>query len=104
MKRQAASVAFTYIFLTVLPALSQQPGPALSIDASVNVHPISPDIYGIDFYWDLPDPNDPGRAAAEAIAANVRATARRWGGDNTSSYHWKFDVSNLDSDWFFQVL
>ncbi len=104
MSSHSRSPFIAAALLTALPAFPQQPGPALSIDASANIHPISPDIYGIDFYWDLPDPNDPARAAAEAIAANVRATARRWGGDNTSSYHWKFDVSNLDSDWFFQVL
>ena len=28
-------------------AFAQQPGPALSIDANANQHPISPDVYGI---------------------------------------------------------
>src|ERR1019366_8596423 len=81
--------------------LAQQPGPALSVDANAARHPISPDIYGINFYWDLGSGNDPVQAAA---AADIRATARRWGGNSTSTYHWKFDVDNIDSDWFYEVL
>lgn len=83
---------------------AQQPGPALSINASANVHPISPDIYGIDFYWTLPNSGDPTLPAASAAASNIRATARRWGGDSETGYSWKFDVNNLADDWFFEVL
>lgn len=90
--------------LPALAAFAQQPGPALAIDASANLHPISPDIYGINFNWDVGTNNDPRRAANLAAAADVRATLRRWGGNNTSTYHWKFDVSNIDADWFFEVL
>lgn len=89
------------LFLTAVGASAQQTGPALSIDAGANQHAISPDVYGIDFYWDLGSPASPAAAAA---AQNIRATVRRWGGNNTSTYHWQFDVMNLDSDWFFQVL
>ncbi|HEV8043096.1 MAG TPA: glycoside hydrolase family 44 protein, partial [Bryobacteraceae bacterium] len=91
-------------FLTSLAAFAQQPGPALSIDATANLHPISPDVYGIDFYWTLPNAGDPTLPAAMAAASNIRATARRWGGDSETSYSWKFDVNNLANDWFFQVL
>jgi len=87
--------------LFAITAAAQKPGPALSIDANANQHAISPDIYGIDFYWDLGSPVDPKLSAA---APNIRATVQRWSGDNTSSYNWKFDVMNLDDDWFFQVL
>ena len=90
-----------FLFLAAVGAFAQQAGPALSIDAGTNQHSISPDVYGIDFYWDL---GSPPSAAAAAAAQNVRATARRWGGNNTSTYHWQYDVMNLDSDWFFQVL
>jgi uncharacterized protein (TIGR03437 family) len=83
---------------------AQQPGPALSINATSNVHPISPDVYGIDFYWTLPNAGDPALPAALAAASNIRATARRWGGDSETSYSWKFDVNNLADDWFFEVL
>src|SRR5579871_265790 len=87
--------------LTALAAFAQQPGPALSIDAGANQHAISPDVYGINYYWDLGNPVDPNLAA---VAPSIRATSRRWSGDNSSSYNWKYDVMNLDSDWFFQVL
>ena len=85
-------------------AFAQSPGPALSIDADANRHAISPDIYGINFYWTLPDPSDPAYAAALAAAQGIRATTRRWGGNSTSTYHWKFDVDNIDNDWFYEVL
>jgi uncharacterized protein (TIGR03437 family) len=87
-----------------LTAFAQQPGPALSIDAKANLHPISPDIYGIDFYWALPEAGDPTLPAALTAASNIRATARRWGGDSETSYSWKFDVNNAANDWYFQVL
>jgi uncharacterized protein (TIGR03437 family) len=93
----------TGIFLAVA-AFAQQPGPALSINATSNLHAISPDIYGIDFYWTLPTAGDPTLPAALAAASNIRATARRWGGDSETSYSWKFDVNNLADDWFFEVL
>ena len=86
------------ILLADCSAFGQQTGPALSIDAAANRHIISPDIYGINFYWDLgSSPSD----AARAAASGIRATTRRWGGNNTSDYHWRFDVQNIDSDWFF---
>ena len=88
---------------TGLAAFAQPPGPALSVDAAANLHPISPDVYGINFYWDLGNNNDPQGTAA-AAALDVRPTVRRWGGNGTSTYHWKFDVNNIDADWFFEVL
>jgi len=87
--------------LSCFAASAQQAGPALSVDAAANLHAISPDIYGISFYWDT---GSPASAAAAAAAADIRASLRRWGGNNTSTYHWKFDVDNIDADWFFEVL
>lgn len=92
------------LILAALAAFAAKPGPALSIDAAANPHAISPDIYGINGYWDVGNVGDPDYAALSAIAPNIRATARRWGGDNTSTYHWKFDVNNLADHWFYQVL
>lgn len=91
-------------FLACFTAFAQQPGPALSIDANANRHAISPDVYGINSYWTLPAATDPQHAASLAAASDIRATVRRWGGNNTSTYHWKFDVDNIDADWFFEVL
>jgi uncharacterized protein (TIGR03437 family) len=87
--------------LLAVRAVAQQAGPALAVDAAANVHPISPDIYGINFYWTLG--NNPNTQTT-SVARDVRATLRRWGGNNTSTYHWKYDVSNIDADWFFEVL
>ena len=78
-----------------------QSGPALSIDAAAGRHAISPDIYGINFYWNVGSSASPALAAA---ASAIRPTLRRWGGNNTSTYNWQLDVDNLDSDWYYEVL
>ena len=81
-------------------ALAQQ-GPALSIDVNAGQHAISPDIYGINFYWNV---GSPVNASLAATAPAIRPTVRRWGGNNTSTYNWQLDVDNLDNDWFYEVL
>lgn len=85
-------------------AFGQQTGPALSIDAGANQHAISPYIYGINFYWNLSSSTDPNQPTYLAAAPGVRPTLRRWGGNGTSTYHWQFDVNDLDDDWFYEVL
>jgi len=100
MKRLFPPIAL----IAALVAHAQQPGPALSVDVNANRHAISPDVYGINFYWDLGTSNDPQRAAYVAAAPDVRATVRRWGGNGTSTYHWQLDVNNLANDWFYEVL
>lgn len=92
------------LLFTSLASAQPLPGPALSVDAASARHPISPDVYGINFYWDLGDASDPNRSAYLAAAPDVRATLRRWGGSSTSEYHWRFDVSNVDAYWFFEIL
>jgi uncharacterized protein (TIGR03437 family) len=87
-----------------LAAAQNGPGPALSVDAGAARHAISPDIYGVNFYWDLGDASDPNHAAYAAAGPDVRATVRRWGGSSCSEYHWQFDVSNVDVYWFFEIL
>jgi hypothetical protein len=98
------TVLFVALCLAGWSANAQSPGPALSINANANRHAISPDIYGINFYWTLPASSDPGYPAAVAAAQGIRATTRRWGGDQTSTYHWQLDVFNDANDWFFEVL
>jgi uncharacterized protein (TIGR03437 family) len=85
------------VCLTSFVAVAQQAGPALSIDAKAGQHAISPDIYGINFFWNT------GSPAASAATA-LRPTVRRWGGNNTSDYNWQLDVWNIDADWFYEVL
>src|SRR5690349_7768674 len=99
--RIGAAGYFATLCFACVQALAQEAGPELAVDAAANLHAISPDIYGINFYWDT---GTPATAAALAAAADIRATIRRWGGNNTSTYHWKFDVDNIDADWFFEVL
>lgn len=64
-------------------------GPALSIDAASDVHPISPYIYGINY-------------ADAALAADLRLPVRRWGGNATTRYNYLLDTSNRGSDWYFE--
>jgi len=71
-------------------ALAAQQPPTLAVDAGANRHPISPYIYGINAYAD------------NGLASIMHIPLRRWGGDATTSYNWKIDVSNSASDWYFQ--
>jgi hypothetical protein len=73
----------------VPPPPPPRAGPALQIDVTANRHPISPDIYGINF-------------AEEALAAELRLPVRRWGGNSTTRYNWQNDTSNKASDWYFE--
>ncbi|MGX7671794.1 glycoside hydrolase family 44 protein [Plantactinospora sp. DSM 117369] len=70
------------------PALAE-PGPALEVDVAADRHPISPHIYGMNF-------------ADEALAAELALPVRRWGGNATTRYHYRYDTTNRASDWFFE--
>jgi hypothetical protein len=74
---------------TPVPTTPPGVGPALSVDAATDRHPISPYIYGMNF-------------ADEALAEAVRLPVRRWGGNSTSRYNWQLDVHNTGSDWYFE--
>jgi uncharacterized protein (TIGR03437 family) len=76
--------------LAGLAGAAQQAVPTLAVDASANVHPISPYVYGINEYAD------------SGLASIMRIPLRRFGGDATTSYNWQIDVSNAASDWYFQ--
>src|SRR5215212_8669498 len=64
-------------------------GPALSIDAGVDQHAISPLIYGMNY-------------ADAGLAQDVRLPLDRWGGNSTTRYNWKLDVHNTGSDYYFE--
>jgi Glycoside hydrolase family 44 len=74
------------------------PGPVLPFNTFVNVtvntlanrHTISPYIYGASF------------PPSEAYITNAGVTLSRWGGNNSSRYNWKLNVTNLDFDWYFE--
>src|SRR5690242_2103078 len=66
-----------------------QAGPALSVNVANNRHPISDDIYGMNY-------------APEALAAELRLSVRRWGGNSTTRYNYTIDVHNTGSDFYFE--
>jgi hypothetical protein len=70
-------------------AVSEVDGPVLRIDAAADHHPISPFIYGMAF-------------ADPVLAAELRVSVNRWGGNATTRYNWQNDVSNRGSDWYFE--
>ena len=61
----------------------------VAVDATADVHAISPLIYGMN-YADGP----------RIDAAHVPLT--RWGGNSTSRYNYQIDVSNTGSDYYFE--
>lgn len=64
-------------------------GPNLVVDLDAERHPISPDIYGINF-------------GPDALVAELNMPIRRWGGNAATRYNWRLDVANRASDWFFE--
>ncbi len=59
------------------------------VDTSAYSHQISPFVYGINF-------SDP------QTLTELNIPLRRWGGNATTRYNWRTDVSNRGSDWFFE--
>ena len=66
-------------------------GPSLTVDAGAQTHAISPYIYGVNAY--LLD---------AATAKDINVPIDRWGGDSTSRYNYKLDVTNAAADWYFE--
>ncbi|MDQ1540790.1 MAG: hypothetical protein QOH29_1516 [Actinomycetota bacterium] len=64
-------------------------GPALSVDVAANHHPISSDIYGMNF-------------ANAGLASELGLTADRWGGNSTSRYNYTNNTHNTGSDYYFE--
>ncbi|HRJ42652.1 MAG TPA: glycoside hydrolase family 44 protein, partial [Caldilineaceae bacterium] len=79
---------------TPTPIASQPADVHLAVDASADRRPISPDIYGMNTYQ-MPAP-------APAYMQALGVSVRRWGGNATSRYNWKLDVSNTVMDWYFE--
>jgi uncharacterized protein (TIGR03437 family) len=73
-------------------ALHAQTPPALAVDASVNRHPISPWIYGINQWSD------------NGIQGVMRIPLVRWGGDDATSFNWSASVKNNtgDNPWVYE--
>jgi hypothetical protein len=63
------------------------------VDCRAKPAKISPLIYGIAYQ---PDEKSPGAPWA------LGATARRWGGNTTSTYSWKINAWNTGADWYYE--
>ncbi|MGD0048469.1 MAG: glycoside hydrolase family 44 protein [Bryobacteraceae bacterium] len=91
-------LAISLVCLASFVVAAQQ-APALAVDVTASRHPISPYIYGFN---EWPNYNSPTHAWTDTgISEAMRVGARRWGGDNATSYNWQIDIKNNDSDWYF---
>ena len=66
-------------------------GPALVVDATSQTHAISPYIYG----WNAFD-------VISTAGKDANIPLDRFGGNATSRYNYKLDVTNAASDWYFE--
>ena len=64
-------------------------GPALSVDATADQHPISPAIYGMNF-------------ADPTFGAELGLPVDRWGGNLTDTYNWQLGAANHGADYYFE--
>lgn len=74
-----------------LAAPAAAAGPALTIDVTNQPHSINPMIYGMDAY--TLDPT---------VAKTVNLPLDRWGGDATSRFNYKLNVTSSAADWYFE--
>ncbi len=79
--------------LALLSGCLAGPGPLaaqvqVTVDQTALGRPIRPEIYGVNFA-------DTGRLSTVSYPVN------RWGGNATTRYNWRVDVSNRAADWFF---
>lgn len=70
---------------------AQNPAVTVSIDASANLHPINPNIYGVAY-------------GDSTTLAQLNARLNRLGGNNTSRYNWQLNADNRAADWYFESI
>jgi len=93
-----AALAAGKLIAATLSSGAAPNGPALAVDPTAARHAISPDIYGITWFYNSGGATDSGFASyAQSIALPVS----RHGGDATSRYNWQVDASNAGNDWYF---
>ncbi len=92
---QAASPLTVYVDDVTVTAWAAPPPPpppgqpiSVSVDPSLDRHPISPLVFGVNF-------------GSAAQASRLRWPLRRWGGNSTTRYSWQDDISNHAMDWFY---
>ncbi len=74
---------------TGAPAPAATGGPALAVNGTADRHPISPNIYGMNF-------------APPGLAKELDLPVDRWGGNTTDTYNWRIGSSNTGNDYYFE--
>jgi hypothetical protein len=87
--RTSDRALLTLLVLAVARAASGQT--VVNVDASADQHPIDPAVYGVAY-------------ATPAQLQDLRVTAHRRGGNNTSRYNWQQNADNRGNDWFYQSI
>ncbi|WP_160165522.1 glycoside hydrolase family 44 protein [Conexibacter woesei] len=88
LRRLLLPVAAAFALLPPLSAAAAT-GPALTVDATADRHPIAPEIYGMSF-------------ADPAVARELALPLNRWGGNHADRYNWRIDTWNTANDWYFE--
>lgn len=87
--RAAVVTTLAVVALAAPAARAASPGPALTVNAAADRHPISPNIYGMNF-------------APPGLARELSLPVDRWGGNTTDTYNWKIGSSNTGNDYFYE--
>ncbi|WP_374565350.1 glycoside hydrolase family 44 protein [Ideonella sp.] len=88
-KHHGSALAAAAACFALLPTAWAATGPAVTVDATADLHTISDDIYGMNL-------------VGESLAKELALPVRRWGGNATTRYNWQIDTSNTGSDWYFE--
>src|SRR3954463_8497240 len=84
-------LALLVAYSLTLPAVADNPGVTVTVDANQNRRPISPNIYGVAY-------------GTASTLADLNAPMNRYGGNNTSRYNWQVNGDNRGQDWYFESL
>jgi hypothetical protein len=70
---------------------AQNAAVSVNVDANLNRHPISPNVYGVAF-------------ASSSTLSDLNAPVNRYGGNASSRYNWQVNGDNRGQDWYFESL
>src|SRR5438477_8461976 len=70
---------------------AQNAAVTVTIDANLNRHPISANVYGVAF-------------GNSSTLADLNAPLNRYGGNASSRYNWQVNGDNRGQDWYFESL
>jgi len=84
-------VAMALTFCYAPQVFAQNPAASVTVDANLNRHPISPNIYGVAY-------------ASTSDLAATNFTVNRSGGNSASRYNWQILATNHACDWYFESI